>query len=235
MGHGAQTRTGIELVDFVGLLRAVGDHTTETHLVILGLGIDGLHDSVHREDRIEIIGSNDQAVVGVLKRCGKATTHHISQHIKDHHIGFFEQVVLLEQFHRLACDIATATSTRRRTTRLHTHHAVVTLKHKVFGPQFFSMKINRFENIDHGGHHSLGEGESAVVLWIATDLQHPLTQLREGRRKVGRGSGFTDPTFAINRQHQGTLLDSHGGIKVYLHAALAIGLGSGWRIECCGH
>ena len=93
-------------------------------------------------------------------------------------------MMLLEQFHRLTCDIATATSTRRWTTRLHAHHAVVTLKHKVFGPQLFSMKINRFENIDNGGHHPLGEGESAVVLWIATDLQHPLTQLREGRRQV---------------------------------------------------
>ena len=184
MGHGAQTRAGIELVDFVGLLRAVGDHTTETHLVVLGLGIDGLHDPVHREDGVEIISRNNQAVVGVLKRCGKAPAHHISQHIKDHHIGFFEQMVLLEQFHRLTCDIATATSTRRWTTRLHAHHAVVTLKHKVFGPQLFSMKINRFENIDNGGHHPLGEGESAVVLGIATDLQHPLTQLREGGRKV---------------------------------------------------
>ena len=225
MGHGAQACAGVELVDFVGLLGAVGDHTAEAHLVVLGLGIDGLHDPVHREDGVEVISRNNQAVVGVLQRCGKAPAHHISQHVKDHHIGFFEQVVLLEQLHRLASDISTATRTGRRPAGFHTHHPVVALKHEVFRPQFLGVEINGFEDIDDRGHHPLGEGESAVVLGIATDLQHPLAQLGEGGRQVGGGGGLTDPPLAVNSKHQGAFLDRHRGVLVDLQAALAIGPG----------
>ena len=69
----------------------------------------------------------------MLQGGGKATTHHITQHIENHHVGVFEQVVLLEQLHGLARDIAATARTRRRTTGFDTHHPIEALKDKVLG------------------------------------------------------------------------------------------------------
>ena len=67
---------------------------TEPNFVVLGFGLDRLDDPIHREDGVEIIRGHDQAVVGVLQRCRKASANHISQDVENDDIGVFEQVVL---------------------------------------------------------------------------------------------------------------------------------------------
>ena len=225
MGHGLHAHPLVETVDLVGVLGAVGHHATEPHFVVLGLGLDGGDDPIHGEDRIEIIRRHDQAVVGVLQRRGKAPTHHITEHIKDHHIGVLEQVMLLEQLHRLPGDIATTTGARRRTTGFHTLHAVEAFEHEIFWPQFLGVEVHGFENVDHRGHHLLGEREGAVVLGIATDLKHPLAELGEGGRQIGAGGALADAPFAIHGNHQGAFLNLKTSLLVHLNTALAIGTG----------
>ena len=133
MGHRFHAHPIVKAIDLVGVLAAVGHHTAETNLVVLGLGLDRRNDPIHRKDGIEIVGGHDQAVIGMLQGGRKATTHHITQHIKNHHVGVFEQVVLLEQLHGLARDIAATARTRRRTTGFDTHHPIEALKDKVLG------------------------------------------------------------------------------------------------------
>ena len=166
----------------------------------------------------------------MLKWSRKTATNHIAQHVEDHHIGVLQQMVLLEQLHCLAGYVATAASTSWRATRLHTHHSVVSLEHEVFWLQLFSVKIYGFENINHRGHHRLGEGEGGIVLGIAADLKHPFPQLGEGGREVGGGGGFADTALAINGDYQGARLDLHRGVLVNLEAAFTVEAGQG-----CGH
>ena len=112
----------------------------------------------------------------MLQRSREAAANHIAQHIEDHHIGFFQQVVFLQQFHRLSGDIPTTAGAGRRTAGFDALHAVVALKDVIFGPQFLGVEVHGFEDIDHRGHHLLGEGEGGIVLGITADLQHPLAQ-----------------------------------------------------------
>jgi hypothetical protein len=46
------------------------------------------------------------------------------------------------------------------------------------------MEADAVEHVDHGRDHPAGQGECAVVLRVAADLQHPLAQLREGHGQV---------------------------------------------------
>ena len=79
------------------------------------------------------------------------TAHHVAQHIKNHHIGVFKQVMLFEQLHRLTHHITTAACACRRAACFYTHHTVVTFKDKVFNAQFFSVKVNCFKHVNDGG------------------------------------------------------------------------------------
>ena len=83
-------------------------------------------------------------------------------------------MMLLEQLHRLAGDVSAAAGAGRRTARFDTLHAVVPLEHEIFGAQLFGMEIDRFEHVDHRGHHLLGERERGIVFRVAADLQHAL-------------------------------------------------------------
>ena len=116
----------------------------------------------------------------MLQRRRKTTAHHITEHVEDHHVGVLQQVMLLEQLHGLAGHIATAAGASRRTTGLHAHDAVEAFEHEVLRAQFLGVEIHGFKDVDHRGHHLLGEREGAVVLRVAADLQHPLAQLGEG-------------------------------------------------------
>ena len=217
---------GIEAVDFVRRGRAVGDHPGEPDVVIARLGVNRGDDPVHREDAVEIVGRHDDRALGVLQRRGKSAAHHIAQHVEDHHIGIFEQVVLLEQLDRLANHIAAAAGAGRRAAGLDAHHPVEAFEHVVLGPQFLGVELDRFEHVDHGRHQLLGQGEGRIVLRIAADLEHPVAQHRERRRKVRRGGRFADPAFAIDREHLGGT-DAVGRIEPDLDRTFAVSLADG--------
>jgi hypothetical protein len=59
---------------------------------------DGRGDAVHRVDRVEIVGRDDQRAVGVLQRGGEAAADHVAEHVEDHDVGVFQQVVLFQSF-----------------------------------------------------------------------------------------------------------------------------------------
>ena len=50
----------------------------------------------------------------MLQRSREATTDHIAEDIEDHHVGIFEQMMLLQQLHGLADDVTAATGSSRR-------------------------------------------------------------------------------------------------------------------------
>ena len=81
-------------------------------------------------------------------RC-KAAAHHVAQHVKNHDIGVFEQMVFFEQLHGLPDHITAAAGTRRWTTSFDAHNAVVAFKYKVFYAQLFGMKVHGLQHIDH--------------------------------------------------------------------------------------
>ena len=119
--------------------------------------------------------------VGMLKGCGKATADHVAQHIEDHHIGVFQQVMLLQKLHRLAHDIAAATGASRGATRLDAFHAVEAGGDVIFRAQFFGVEIHLFQNVDHGRLQPAGQGKGAVMLRVTADLQHALAHFGKGR------------------------------------------------------
>ena len=125
MGDALQPHGGVEPVDLIGVLAAIGDHPAQTDIVILRLGADGRDDPVHGEDGVEVIGGDDQGALGVLKGSGEAATDHIAQHVKDHHVGVVEQMVFLEQLHRLPDNVAAAAGAGGGSARFDAHHAVV--------------------------------------------------------------------------------------------------------------
>ena len=83
------------------------------------------------------------------KRGGKAAADHIAQHVEDHHIGVFQQVMLLQQFHRLAHDIAAAAGAGGRAARLDAFHAVEAFGHEILGAQFLGVEIDVLQDVDH--------------------------------------------------------------------------------------
>ena len=121
MGEPLQADRLVEAVDLVGLARPVGDDTAQPHVVVLRLGLDRRDDAVHRKDRVEIVGRDDQRPLGMLQRRGEAAAHHVAQHVEDHHVGVFEKMVLLEQLDGLPDDVAAAAGPGRRTAGFDTH------------------------------------------------------------------------------------------------------------------
>ena len=56
-------------------------------------------------------------------------------------------------------------------------HAVVAGEDEVVGTELFAVEIDFFEDVNHRWHHRVGEGEGAVVFWIAADLQNAFAEL----------------------------------------------------------
>ena len=112
----------------------------------------------------------------MLKGGCKSSANHISQDVKDHHVGVLQEVVLLQQFHGLPCHVATAARACRWPAAFHTLHTVEAGEDEIIRPELFTVKINLLQDVNHRWHHHVGEGEGAVVLWVAADLQHPLSQ-----------------------------------------------------------
>ena len=157
----------------------------------------------------------------MLQGRGKSAADHIAQHIKNHHVGVFQQVVLFEQLDGLSDHIAAATGSRRRAAGFDAHHAVVAGENKVFQPQLFGMEIHGFQRVDHRGIELLGQGEGGIMLGVAADLQHAFTQLAEGRRQIRRGGALADAAFAVNGKDFGGA-NFHAGVQLDLHAAFTI-------------
>ena len=222
MGQAIEANPVCEAIDLVGLGAAVGNHAAQPHLVILGLGIDGLHDAVHGKDGVEVVGRHDERAVGVLQGCGKSATNHIAQHIEDDHIALIEQVMLLEQLDRLAHHIAPTARAGRRAARLHAHHAVVALVDEVFDTQLLGVEVDRLQDIDDRGHERLGQGEGGVVLGVAANLNDTLSEFGEGHREVRGGGALANAPLAIDGEDLG-ISNLHVGVELDLHTALAIG------------
>jgi hypothetical protein len=211
----------VVFVDLVGLAAAVGDHAAEAHVVVLGLGADRLHDAVHCEDRIEVVGGDDQRAVGVLQRRSEAAADDVAEHVEDHHVGVLEQVVLLQQLDGLADHVATAAGAGRRSAGLDAHHAVVAREDEVLDAQFLGVEIDRLEHVDDGRQHLLRQREGRVVLRVAADLQHALAKLRERGRQVARRGALADAALAVDREHL-RVADLHARVEFDLNAALAV-------------
>ena len=101
---------------------------------------------------------------------GETTANHIAQNVEDHDIRVIQQVMFLEQLHRLANHIAAASRASRRTAGFHAHHAIIAFKDEIFGAQFFSVELYRFQHVKHRWDQALGQREGAVMLGIAADL-----------------------------------------------------------------
>src|SRR5512146_3253637 len=65
-------------------IRAVGDDATDAYVVVLRLRQDRAEDAVHRKDRIEVVGGDDQRAVRVLQGRSEAAADHVAQHVEDH-------------------------------------------------------------------------------------------------------------------------------------------------------
>ena len=163
---------------------AIGDHATQTHVVIFCLGANGLHNPVHGEDGVEIVGCHDHGAVGVLQGRCKASADHIAEHIKNHHIGVFQQVMLFEQFDGLTHHITTTACAGRRSAGFNAHHTVIAFEYKIFHPQFFGMKIHGFKHINDRGQHFFSQREGAVMLGVTADLQHTFSHFGKCSRQI---------------------------------------------------
>ena len=97
----------------------------------------------------------------MLQRRGEAAADHVAEHVEDHDVGVFEQVMLLQQLHRLADDVAAAAGAGRRAAGLDAHHAVVALEDEVLDAQFLGVEVHRLEHVDDGRHQLLGQREGA--------------------------------------------------------------------------
>ncbi len=142
--------TGAIAVHLIRLARTVRHAARKLHFVVARLGLHRGDDAVHRIDAVKIVRGHDHGPVGVLQGGGKSATDHIAQHVENHHIGVFQQVMLLQQLHRLPHHIAAATRAGRGTARLDAFHAVKSGGDVILGPQFLGMEIDRFQNVDHG-------------------------------------------------------------------------------------
>ncbi len=157
----------------------------------------------------------------MLKRGREAAANHVAQHVEDHHVGIVEHVMLLEQLHRLAHDIAAAAGPRRRAAGLDAFHAVPAVEHEVLGAQLLGVKVDILQDVDHRGHEAAGQGEGRVVFRVATDLQHPPAKRGKGRRQVRRGGRLADAALAVDGKDLGAL-DLHRGILVDLDRAVSV-------------
>ena len=95
---------GVVAVDLVGQDAAVGDDAAEPHFVVLRLCGDGRHDAVHREDRVEIVGGDDQRALRMLQRRGEAAADDVAEHVEDDDVVLLQQPVVFQELHLLADD-----------------------------------------------------------------------------------------------------------------------------------
>ena len=179
MGYALKADSRIVAVYLIRAFAAVHDHAAETHFVVLRFCPDRSDDAVHGEDRVEIVGCDDQRPLGMLERRGKPATDNVAEHVEDHDIRVFQKVMLLEQLHRLSNDISAAARACGRPARLDAHHAIIALKDIILGAQFLAVELHALKHVDHCRREALCQRERRVVLGVATDLQDALAEMRE--------------------------------------------------------
>ncbi len=113
----------------------------------------------------------------MLQRSGKAAADDVAEHVEDHDVGIFEQMMLLEKLDGLADDITAAAGAGRRPAGLQAHDPVIAFEHEIFRAQLLGVEVHGFQHVDHRRHQTLGQREGRVVLGIAADLQHALAEL----------------------------------------------------------
>ena len=150
---------------------------------------------------VEIVGGDDERAVGMLQRRGEATADDVAEHVEDHDVGVLEQVMLLQELHRLADDIAAAAGAGRRAAGLDAHDAVVALVDEVLDAQLLAVEVHALQHVDDGRHEPLGQREGRIVLRVAADLQHALADLGERGREIGRHRALADAALAVDREH----------------------------------
>ena len=155
------------------------------------------------------------------QRRGETAADDVAQHVEDDDVRLLEQVVLLQQLHRLADDIAAAAGAGGRAAGFDAEHAVIAFDHEILGPQLLGVEADAVQHVDHRRDHPAGQREGAVVLRIAADLQHPLAELAEGNREVRAGRALADAALAVDGE-DGRALDLRGAIGMHLHASIAI-------------
>ena len=111
-------------------------------------------------------------------RC-KAAADHVTQDVKNHHVGVFQQVMLFEQLDGLTHHITATACACGRSTGFNAHHTVVAFEHKVIEAKFFGVKVHGFQGINDCWHQFFGQRKRRVVLWVAPNLQHSLAQFAE--------------------------------------------------------
>jgi hypothetical protein len=156
------------------------------------------HDAVHGEDAVEVVRATIDAAVGMLQGSAKPpqTTSPSTSKMTD--VRLLEQVVLLEELHRLPDHVAAAPRAGGRAARLHAEHAAIAFEDEILGPQLLGVEVHCGQGVDHGRSQALREGEGAVVLRVAADLQHALADAAEGDGEVGGGRALPDAALSVD-------------------------------------
>ena len=92
----------------------------------------------------------------MLKRRREAAADHVAEHVEEDDVRVFEQVVLLEELHRLPDHVAAAAGARGRPAGLDAHHAVVSLDDEVLGAELLAVKVALLEHVDDRRLEPLG-------------------------------------------------------------------------------
>ena len=131
----------------------------------------------------------------VLERRREAAADHVSQHVEDHDVGVLEQVVLLEELHRLADDVAAAAVPAGRAAGLDCNiHAVCSHRRtRVLDPQLLGVEFDVSSTSITVGIKNSAEREVLSGLGVAPILMTRLPSLEEGGGSVfDEGRRFPD-------------------------------------------
>jgi hypothetical protein len=95
---------------------------------------------------------------------------------------------------------------------------------EILDTQFFRVKIDRFQRIDHRWDQAFGQRKGGIMLWIAANLQDPLADLRECGREIRGCGAFSDTAFTVDGKNLGAA-NLQRRIECDLQTALPIAAG----------
>ena len=167
------------------IANALEDKTTLADLDALVAWIEKQPNANAKKIGITGMCRGGRTVFRMLQGRCEAAADDVAQHVEDHDIRVFKQVMLLEQLHRLSNDISAAARACGRPARFDAHHAIIALKHIILGAQFLAVELHALKHVDHCRREALCQRKRRVVLGVATDLQDALAEMRERRRQIG--------------------------------------------------
>ena len=80
-----------------GVVNPVGNNTSKLHLIAYAFLLNSHTKAVRRKDAVEIVGSNNDGVIGIVERGTEASTDNVAKHIKKDDIIFFVKAEFLKQ------------------------------------------------------------------------------------------------------------------------------------------